>query len=175
MNDFEVRAVRETDLEFLHRLNQSEVPHVGSIDFDRIRRFAREASYFRVAAIRGEIVGFVIALLPTDSYDSPNFLWFCERSQDFVYVDRIAVATSARRRGVARALYADVEAFALERGAAVTCEVNVLPPNPASMEAHGRLGFVEVGRLEHEPGAKVVAMMRKEIRSKADAGPEVID
>ena len=83
--------------------------------------------------------------------------------------------TSARRRGVARALYADVEAFALERGAAVTCEVNVLPPNPASMEAHGRLGFVEVGRLEHEPGAKVVAMMRKEIRSKADAGPEVID
>ena len=67
------------------------------------------------------LVGVADALLLTfdqaADYDSPNFLWFRERYPAFVYVDRVVVADSARGRGLARALYDDLFAAALDGGA----------------------------------------------------------
>jgi predicted GNAT superfamily acetyltransferase len=44
----------------------------------------------------------------------------------------------------------------------MVCEVNVLPPNPASLAFHRSRGYVEVGRLTHGQG-KVVALLSKEL------------
>ncbi len=44
----------------------------------------------------GEADAFLIAFDQDADYDSPNFLWFRERFERFVYVDRIAVAPAAR-------------------------------------------------------------------------------
>lgn len=90
-------------------------------------------------------------------YDGVNFQWFRARRKNFVYVDRVVVADSHRGRGVARALYDDLFRRMAETGhGALTCEVNINPPNPASDAFHARLGFNEVGRAAlHDRGKEV--------------------
>ncbi|MCP5368197.1 MAG: GNAT family N-acetyltransferase [Hyphomicrobiales bacterium] len=122
-------------------------------------RFADTADYFKVAEDGGAIAGFLIALTPGADYASPNFLWFRDRYAQFVYCDRILVAPAAKGRGLGRALYGDLAAFAAGRAPRITCEVNLRPPNPESLAFHARLGFREVGRQQTEGGAKEVALM----------------
>jgi hypothetical protein len=43
------------------------------------------------------------------------------------------------------------------------CEVNLVPPNPDSMDFHLHVGFRQVGTLETSGGAKKVAMLVKKI------------
>jgi predicted GNAT superfamily acetyltransferase len=79
-------------------------------------------------------------------YDSPNFLWFRDRYERFVYVDRVVTAEAARGRGLARALYGDLIAQARAAGhQLIVCEVNADPPNPASEAFHRGFGFEPVG------------------------------
>ncbi len=94
----------------------------------------------------GEADAFLVALDQGADYDSPNFLWFRDRFERFVYVDRIAVAPQARGRGLARALYEALIARARAAGHdRIVCEVNADPPNPASDAFHAALGFAVIG------------------------------
>ena len=99
---------------------------------------------------------------PGTSYQSPNYRWFCDNYDDFAYVDRIAINSWARRKGIAEALY---DAFAAaEAGAPVmTCEVNIRPSNEGSMKFHERMGFHQVGSQQTEGGKKEVAMLEKKL------------
>ena len=142
-----IKNVATKDLDELLALNQSEVPHVGSIDIERMHWFAENADYFRVAWLDNRIAGFLIGLQPGSTYQSPNYRWFCEHYDRFGYVDRIAVTTAARGHGIARTLYDDFAAALPEATPALTCEVNILPPNEGSMRFHERLGFREVGTM----------------------------
>lgn len=158
-----ITRARHAELPAVLALNEREVPHVGQVDIERMRWFAEHADFFGVAWIDDELAGFLIGLRPGSEYQSPNYRWFCERYADFAYVDRVAVAPSARRHGVASALYG---AFADAMPASVgrmTCEVNVIPPNESSMKFHRRLDFYEVGTLDHDDGKKKVAMLVKDL------------
>jgi predicted GNAT superfamily acetyltransferase len=105
---------------------------------------------------------FLLAFDQDADYDSPNFLWFRERYERFVYVDRIAVARAARGRGLARLLYRELFAEAVRRRhSSVVCEVNSEPPNPASDAFHAALGFSEVGRASLHNGSKTVRYLRR--------------
>jgi uncharacterized protein len=105
----------------------------------------------------GDGDAFLLAFDQDADYDSPNYLWFRARYPRFVYIDRVAVAPSARGRGHARRLYAAlVEAAAAEGHDLVVCEVNAEPPNPASDAFHAALGFGEVGRAAIHGGSKTV-------------------
>ena len=89
-------------------------------------------------------------------------LWFRDRYRRFVYIDRIAVAASARGRGLARLLYCELFDQAHRRGhLQVACGVNLAPPNPASDAFHAALGFVEVGRARIHGGSKTVRYLRR--------------
>jgi uncharacterized protein len=99
----------------------------------------------------------LIAFDQAAEYDSPNFLWFRDRRSRFVYVDRIIVDAEHRGAGLARRLYEDLFGRARTAGhERIVCEVNVVPPNPGSEAFHARMGFVEVGRAELAPDARVV-------------------
>ena len=161
--EFQIRNVCEADLEAVLRLNESEVPHVGSIDMERVRWFAEYAAYFRVATAEDRIGAYLIGLRPGTSYMSPNYRWFCGRYPDFAYVDRIAVAKWSRRRGIASRLYDDFASTVAGSVDVMTCEVNLRPPNESSMRFHRRLGFEQVGALESEDGSKAVAMLAKQL------------
>ncbi|MEM7432565.1 MAG: GNAT family N-acetyltransferase [Pseudomonadota bacterium] len=160
---FKFSDVETADLEAVHALNQSEVPHVGSVDIDRMRWFADHADYFQVARLDGELAGFFVGLLPGSAYDSLNYRWFCDHFDNFAYCDRLAVAEIARRRGLATQLYDDFTAAVRGRAHRITCEVNLQPPNPDSMNFHQRIGFVQVGTQSNATGNKAVAFLEKKI------------
>jgi hypothetical protein len=92
-----------------------------------------------------------------------NYRWFAERYDDFVYLDRVAIAPRAQRRGLGRAMYDEVARRAREVRPSATVfalEVNLRPRNDPSLAFHERLGFAEVGQQETDYGALVSLMTR---------------
>ena len=160
---FSIRNARPADLDAVLALNQSEVPHVGSVTLDEMRNFLEIAAYFRLACDADDILAFLVGLAPGTDYASLNYRWFSERHEKFAYIDRVAVVKKARRRGIAEALYEDFAKASGSWSPMQCCEVNLLPPNPGSMAFHQRLGFSQAGTLETQDGAKKVAMLTREI------------
>ena len=157
---YSIHDATTADLEDVLALNQSEVPHVGSITMAGIRDFLAMASYFRVVHNdSGDLLASLIGLGPNTAYASLNYRWFDERYQNFAYIDRIAVAADARQQGIAKAVYADFERHSGKQSKRLCCEVNLVPENPVSMAFHQRLGFDQVGTLETGNGAKKVALL----------------
>ena len=161
--DVIIRDVDVQDLDAVLTLNQSEVPHVGSVDLQQMHWFAEHASYFRVAMKDDRLGGFLVGLRPGTSYDSPNYRWFSDRYAEFAYVDRVAIAGFARRVGLASRLYDDFAATMPDSVEVMTCEVNIQPPNESSLRFHRRLGFRQVGSQFTEGGDKEVAMLAREL------------
>jgi predicted GNAT superfamily acetyltransferase len=160
-----IENVAPHDLEKVLELNEAEVPRVGRIDFERLRWFSEQASYFKVVKDGARFDGFLIGLCPGSDYASPNYRWFCKHYADFGYVDRVAIAAHARRRGLASLLYEDFAATLPKSVTHMTCEVNTRPPNIASMRFHTQLGFSEVGTLDSDEGRKTVALLVKPLLS----------
>lgn len=159
----QISDVTPADLDDIHRLNEASVPHVSSVSREEMQWFANNAQHFRVARINGVFAGFLIGLRPGLSYGSLNYRWFCDNYDDFGYVDRVAVSQSARRNGVASALYEDFATALSNVVDAMTCEVNIRPANESSMRYHQRHGFVQVGSQQTEGGTKEVALMEKRL------------
>ena len=158
-----VRAMSPHDHAAVIELNDGEVPQVGHLGADGLASLLSHAALAVVATVEGgQVGGFLVAIAPGEAYGSDNYRWFEQRGTDHLYVDRVAVASSARRRGIGHALYDVVEAVARrQRRAEVTCEVNLEPPNPESLAFHQHRGFVEVGQQDTDGGAKTVALLAK--------------
>lgn len=156
-----VRDVSAVDLPAVLELNEQAIPYVNHLDLVQMQWFADVAAYFRVAEYNGSLAGFLIAVTPETDYSSPYFGWFCRRYTQFIYVDRVAVAAQARRRGIARALYRDVERYAYEHGHLLTVDVYSRPPNDISLAFHRNYGFEEIGSQEVELGTKTVVKFLK--------------
>lgn len=135
-------------------LNNEHAQELSWLEPERLRHLIGQAFYARRI---GALDAFILAFDQAADYDSPNYLWFRQRYERFVYVDRIAVASHARGRGLARRIYKDL--FGAARAAGheiVACEVNADPPNPASDAFHAALGFREVGDAIIHGGKKSV-------------------
>lgn len=155
-----IRDAEASDRSVILALNDSEVPAVTPLAERLFDQFVTDAAAFRVATVDGLIGGFLVALGSGLDYRSVNYRWFEERYSDLVYVDRIVVAPAARRLGVGRALYGDLEGLGL--AGSVGCEVNITPPNPSSLSFHSSLGFHEVGQQDTD-GGKRVSLLRWEL------------
>lgn len=140
-------------------LNNANAAELSWLDAARLRHLLGQAFYARLV---GEADALLIAFDQSADYDSPNFIWFRERYARFVYVDRVAVATTARGRGLARALYLDLFDKARAAGhSQIVCEVNAEPPNPKSDAFHAALGFASVGEAAIHDGKKRVRYFRR--------------
>lgn len=158
-----IRPMTHDDLSAVARINAESVPEVGEADAAMLADLSAMSTLSLVAERHGvEVVGFCIVLPPGADYASPNYAYFEERYDDFAYLDRIAVDAAHRGNGVGAALHAGIEAGTTAD--LVALEINVVPPNEASMRFHERLGFVEVDRLETRPG-KIVSL---QIRRRSD-------
>ena len=159
-----IRDVRTDALSKLLELNQSNLPHVGSISMPDMKHLHHQAVYFRVAESKGQTAGFLIAFDPQAEYSSPNFQWFKNRYKNFVYIDRIVVAPDFRRKRIALSLYRNLEHFAAQRNIPImTCEYNLQPQNEVSRKFHQKYGFKEVGTQKTENGKKTVSLQMKQV------------
>jgi len=158
-----IRPAALADLEAILALNREGQPGVTPLSLDEVERCVVRATSFRVAERGGAACGYLLAFGAGFSAIGDEYAWFSARHSDFLYVDQIAVAASARRCGVGAALYADLAREAQLRGARrIVCEVNLRPPNPESLAFHARQGFAEAGRLEVSDG-RFVALLECEL------------
>jgi predicted GNAT superfamily acetyltransferase len=173
MNDHALHAVTSDDTarteplgQALLALNNAHAQELSWLEPERLEYLVGEAFLARRI---GDLDAFLLAFDQGARYDSPNYLWFRNRYQRFVYVDRIVVASAARGGGCARRLYHDLFDHALRAGHdRVFCEVNLSPPNPVSDAFHAALGFVEIGTAE--VGNRIVRYLSR-VLSENDRTP----
>lgn len=153
-------------------LNEAVEEMTAPLDPARLAEMIRIAGFARARLNgQGRLAGFVIGFYPGAAYDSRNYAWVSDRFDRFAYVDRVVVAPESQGRGVARALYADFAADARARGCTrLLCEVNRVPPNPASDAFHAALGFAEVGQGVPVPG-KLVRYLSCDLARDLAPGP----
>lgn len=156
-----IRDMTLEDLPIVHGINEENVPAVGQETFEDLRAIFDLCHMNIVAEVDGAVRGFCMVMPPGTTYLSPNYLFFCERYDDFVYLDRVAITASHQARGIGPMLYREVERRADSEWFAL--EVNVKPPNEGSMRFHHREGFHEVAQQETRPG-KIVSLMIKRLR-----------
>lgn len=158
-----IGPIEKRHLPTVLQLNNEHVVETSALTMDALSAMAEEA-FFALQVDRGA-GGFILAFDRDASYRSPNFAWFRERYESFVYIDRVIVAADSRGRGHARTLYGMLFEAARDAGIErIACEVNVEPPNPASWALHAAMGFEPVGRATLDGGRKTVSYM---IRSLA--------
>ncbi|HEY4917193.1 MAG TPA: DUF167 family protein [Solirubrobacteraceae bacterium] len=157
-----LREPTRADWPLLLELNRASERELSPLDEQRLEWILSLAYSAVVVERERGIAGFALAIPPDTEYDSENYRWFAARFERFLYLDRIVVAESQRRHGDGTRLYDAMETAAVpfER---MVCEVNVLPPNPASLAFHVGRGYAEIDRLEHG-SEKVVALLGKELR-----------
>lgn len=159
-----IRSIQPADFSAVVELNLRSVHYLSSLSLKRLAQLHAQAAYARVMEADGRIVAFVLAFRENAGYDSPNYLWFSERYNAFLYIDRVVVRENHRRKGIAGIFYQDLFSYAARNGVAViTCEVDILPPNPISLQFHRNRGFTEVGTLRPYDGPKQVALMEKRL------------
>ena len=157
-----LRTLTENDLEAVVEINNAGYPAVPLATLEEIRSLYDLSSY-RMAALNdeGELVGFALAMDPGADYDSENYVFFEGRFDNHLYIDRIVFADSARGLGLGAALYEHLFDFAKAQGrTAVTCEVNLEPPNPGSLRFHRRFGFQNVDTQATKGGNVVVQLLQ---------------
>jgi len=157
----DLRPLRDTDVADVLALNERNVVKLAHLDEERLRQLLEWADRFDVIDADGAFAGFVITFAPGTPYDSSNYRWFTERHRSnggFYYLDRIVLHEEYRRRGFGGLVYDELESVAAPYGR-MALEVNLVPPNDASLAFHEARGYREVGRLGDDE--HLVSLMEK--------------
>ena len=121
----------------------------------------KAASHVRATA---DGLALIVAFDEGCTYNNPNFFWLKARYRRFNYIDRVVVSEKARGRGLARKLYSALEEQTRADGRErLVCEINSVPPNPASDAFHVALGFHPVGEQVLAERGKTVRYWAKEL------------
>lgn len=152
-----IRPLADLDRAALLALNNAHATELSLLSAGRLAQMLSQSFYARGV---GDVDGALIAFDQDSPYDGLNFAWFRARYERFVYIDRVVIAPAARGKGLARALYADLFAVAASAGHSLaTCEVNIDPPNPASLAFHAEAGFLPVGEASWPEKGRTVRFL----------------
>jgi len=123
-----------------------------------------QAIFHKVVIIDEIVAAFILAFDQNADYDSQNYLWFKDRYTSFVYIDRIVVSSEHRRKGIADTIYREIIIFARTNDYDyLTCEIDIIPPNPGSIKFHEKYNFVEVGTHWLYKGEKQVSLRERKV------------
>ena len=170
----DLRPAVPADLAAMTVLNNAAYPAVPITEESEMAALLELSSLALVAQSGGDVVGFLIAIDPGTEYESENYVYFSSRAAElgrpFLYIDRIVIDEAFRGSGIGRRFYRAVFSQAEREGRAeVTCEVNIEPPNPASLAFHARMGFDRVGEQSTKGGEVVVALLAAPVSAGATA------
>jgi uncharacterized protein len=153
----EIRPLADADVNAVLQLNEESVTSLTPMDATQLQRYRLLTALTLVCEVDDEVAAFAIAYPPGTAYESINYLWQADRFADFIYLDRIAVGAAFRRRGIASALYDEIEKIATPHERMV-CEIYSDPPNTESIAFHIARGYREVGHLLQANGHECVMM-----------------
>jgi len=139
-------------------LNDSVVHVTSVMDTTRFSELFGLSNLKLVAELHGEVAAFAMAMSEGKPYENNNYRWFSERLQSFLYIDRIVVSDACRGHGIGSQFYLRMFDAARQTGVLNVCaEMDLEPPNAASLRFHEKSGFVEIGTRTLESG-KIVSM-----------------
>ena len=148
--DIEIAAFieepEEETLEVFYSLNQENTPEVGSLSSTESLKNLIQLSAINFYVLHEEeIIGFIICLREGSDYHSLNYKFFSNSEQKFLYIDRVVIKNSFRRKGAGTFLYNHLSSIAHKEKLPLCCEVNTIPKNTASLNFHEKNGFIETG------------------------------
>ena len=140
-----IRIITPKDLELIYEWNESTVPKVNSLTFEEFSLQSINCTYSYIQySSDSDPVGFIFLYDEKTEYNSLNYLYFKNRYQNFLYVDRIIVAKEHQKKGYGQQLYDFV--IDTHKPDIFCCEVNITPPNRESLSFHQKYGFKEIGQ-----------------------------
>ena len=143
-------------------MNNNATPNVSPLTDSDLKWYVDHSDYFQVAVINEQVEGFLIALPNGCEYKSVNYIWFSNKYDRFMYVDRVVINPRFSGNGIGTSSvrrFAEVRNSQLPR---VTCEVNLKPRNDSSLNFHENMGFVQVGTQWTDNNSKYVSLMSHE-------------
>lgn len=154
-----IRGLVGADITPVLQLNQTEAHIVKDLTPERQAWVSNKRCLCLGAYVGGEFAGFSMALPPNIEYSSPNYKWFGDRYDDFLYVDRVVVAKTFRGMGVAKSLVEEIIIWGRRSGIRMVCsEFDKKPLNQESYALHQSKNFREVGVRASLDGESVISM-----------------
>ncbi|MDR9826759.1 GNAT family N-acetyltransferase [Vibrio sp. FNV 38] len=145
-----IREMLSKDIDTVLELNEKFVDVLSPMDKSKLLRLNDIAALSVVIEDDNQVVGFLIALIENVEYESINYRWFNEHFESFLYIDRIVISEKAQGKGIASKLYQHALDTATDHSiACVFAEIDVMPPNEASLLFHKKMGFKELELLKH--------------------------
>jgi predicted GNAT superfamily acetyltransferase len=139
------------ELNILYLLNQQNTPEVGElVSINSLSELINMSTVNFYVLEDNEIIGFVICFREGSKYKSPNYRYFKNKEVKFLYIDRVVIKESHRRRGAGSYLYDRLHDLAKKEGIPLCCEVNILPRNEISLSFHYKKGFEDDGECHFE-------------------------
>ena len=158
-----VRNIEIPDLPRVLEINNANTPGVSELTMAELQTDLRNSLHaLAIDDEHGEVCAFCITFDPSAPDAGTNHQWFADRFESFVYLDRIAIDSNHRNRGLGALLYQAVEQYMLKSAehSLLCCEVNIEPPNPGSLRFHKRIGFAEVGQRGDGKAYQVVLLAK---------------
>ena len=165
MSNFQptVRNIEIADLARVLEINNANTPGVSELTMSELETDIENCLHaLAIDNEHGEVCAFCITFAPDAPDAGANHQWFADRFESFVYLDRIAIDSKNKNRGLGALLYQTVEQRMLNsaKHSLLCCEVNLEPPNPGSLRFHQRIGFTEVGQRGDGNAYRVVLLAR---------------
>ncbi|CAM4415813.1 GNAT family N-acetyltransferase [Vibrio agarivorans] len=158
-----IRDILSKDLDTILALNEQFVKVLSPMDKSKLLRLLDISYVSVVIEDENQVLGFLIALTEHKEYESINYQWFNDYCDSFLYIDRVVVADDAQGKGIASMLYHYALDSALDNSIPCLCaEIDVLPPNEASLLFHKKMGFKELELLRHSED-KMVSLQKLHI------------
>jgi predicted GNAT superfamily acetyltransferase len=88
----DLKELCQDDVSEIWNINEQGLPGTGKVSHEEIEDLLSLSEIAIGAFEDGKLSGFVICLLPRTRYGSLNYAWFNQRYDNFIYVDRIALA-----------------------------------------------------------------------------------
>lgn len=159
-----IRNAEPEDYDFILNLNEVNVEVLSPMPMERMLWLKDMCEMFLVAEVYGTPAAFLMAMREGHPYDSENYVWFSKQYPQFLYIDRIVIDEPFRSAGLGRKLYDAVKEHARKTGVGVvTCEVDTIPYNEASLKFHESMGFKEVDEQVIRGGAIKVSLKACEL------------
>lgn len=148
------------------QINASVQPAVASVDWRELNRLLALKGRHRVARKEGAVVGYMLSFPSESFYDGEEFIFLHKLARaPFIYVDQLAISAEHQRRGIGRMFYSSLMNSASHVEAqSICCEVNLSPPNPASLNFHYQLGFAQIASL-HVADGRTVALLERRLNT----------